>query len=146
MNYVTRTILYTAAALGLDRSRRVIPSVSPPPWSRRFLGIAATILSWAVPVAFLIWAARLALLEGYLYEIPNDFLSDFTRTTALGAPTWWTGQGMFYGPIFVPFGVGRYVMGSFRTPAGPLYVNPGIGWFPVPIRFNCRPEITVFEV
>src|SRR5207249_2012476 len=29
----------------------------------------------------------------------------------------------FYGPIFVPFGVGRYVMGSFRTPAGPLYVN-----------------------
>jgi len=52
----------------------------------------------------------------------------------------------FYGPIFVPFGVGRYVMGSFRTPAGPLYVNPGIGWFPVPIRFNCRPEITVFEV
>jgi predicted MPP superfamily phosphohydrolase len=30
--------------------------------------------------------------------------------------------------------------------AGPLYVNPGIGWFPVPIRFNCRPEITVFEV
>ena len=37
-------------------------------------------------------------------------------------------------------------MGLFRTPSGPLYVNPGIGWFPVPIRFNCRPEITVFEV
>jgi hypothetical protein len=27
-----------------------------------------------------------------------------------------------------------------------LYVNPGIGWFPVPIRFNCRPEVTVFEM
>jgi hypothetical protein len=65
------------------------------------VGIAATLLSWGVPIAFLIWAVRLALLEGYLYEIPNDFLSDFTRTTALGAPTWWTGQGMFYGPIFV---------------------------------------------
>ena len=51
----------------------------------------------------------------------------------------------FYGPIYVPFGVGRYVRGLFDTPAGPLYVNPGIGWFPVPIRFNCRPEITVFE-
>jgi predicted MPP superfamily phosphohydrolase len=25
-------------------------------------------------------------------------------------------------------------------------VKPGIGWFPVPLRFNCRPEITVFEV
>jgi hypothetical protein len=28
-------------------------------------------------------------------------LGDFTRTAALGAPTWWTGQGIFYGPIFV---------------------------------------------
>jgi len=52
----------------------------------------------------------------------------------------------FYGPVFVPFGVGRYVMGSYRTSSGPLYVNPGIGWFPMPIRFNCRPEITVFEM
>jgi len=51
-----------------------------------------------------------------------------------------------YGPLIVPFGVGRYDLGLFRTSAGPLYVNPGIGWFPVPIRFNCRPEITVFEV
>jgi hypothetical protein len=52
----------------------------------------------------------------------------------------------FYGAVIVPFAVGPYVMGSFDTAAGPLYVNPGIGWFPVPIRFNCRPEITVFEV
>jgi len=37
-------------------------------------------------------------------------------------------------------------MGLFQTSSGPLYVNPGIGWFPVPIRFNCRPEITVFEI
>ena len=52
----------------------------------------------------------------------------------------------FFGPIFVPFGVDEYVMGMFHTLSGPLYVNPGIGWFPVPIRFNCRPEITVFEI
>ena len=52
----------------------------------------------------------------------------------------------FYGPVFVPFGVDRYDLGLFRTAAGPLYVNPGIGWFPLPIRFNCRPEITVFEM
>jgi predicted MPP superfamily phosphohydrolase len=52
----------------------------------------------------------------------------------------------FYGALMVPFGVGRYDLGMFRTASGPLYVNPGIGWFPVPIRFNCRPEITVFEV
>jgi len=47
--------------------------------------------------------------------------------------------------LIVPFGVEQYVMGMFETVAGPLYVNPGIGWFPVPIRLNCRPEITVFE-
>jgi hypothetical protein len=52
----------------------------------------------------------------------------------------------FYGPLFLPFGVDQYDLGMFRTAAGPLYVNPGIGWYPVPIRFNCRPEITVFEV
>jgi len=52
----------------------------------------------------------------------------------------------FYGPLIVPFGVGEYDLGMFQTARGPLYVNPGIGWFPVPIRFNCRPEITVFEI
>ena len=52
----------------------------------------------------------------------------------------------FYGPILLPYGVGRYDLGMFRTGCGPLYVNPGIGWFPVPIRFNCQPEITVFEI
>ena len=54
--------------------------------------------------------------------------------------------GMAGMAMVVPFGVGKYVMGLFETSAGPLYVNPGIGWFPVPIRFNCRPEITVVEI
>ncbi len=52
----------------------------------------------------------------------------------------------FYGPVMLPFFVDEYDLGMFHTPAGPLYVNPGIGWFPLPIRFNCRPEITVFEI
>jgi len=51
-----------------------------------------------------------------------------------------------YGPVYVPFGVDEYARGLFHTDAGPLYVNPGIGWFPVPIRFNCRPELTVFDI
>jgi len=37
-------------------------------------------------------------------------------------------------------------LGLFETAAGPLYVNPGLGWFFTPIRFNCRPELTVFEI
>jgi uncharacterized protein len=52
----------------------------------------------------------------------------------------------FYGALVLPFWVGRYDLGMFRLPAGPLYVNPGLGWLAVPIRFNCRPEITVFEI
>jgi uncharacterized protein len=51
-----------------------------------------------------------------------------------------------YGPLIIPFAVDGYDLGLFRTPSGPLYVNPGIGWYPIPIRFNCRPEITVFEL
>ena len=51
-----------------------------------------------------------------------------------------------FGPLFVPFGVGNYNLGLFRIRAGPLYVNPGLGWYPWPLRFNCRPEITVFEI
>ena len=52
----------------------------------------------------------------------------------------------FYGPVIVPFGVGRYDLGLYRTDSGPLYVNSGIGWYPIPVRFNCRPEITVIEI
>jgi predicted MPP superfamily phosphohydrolase len=52
----------------------------------------------------------------------------------------------FYGALVLPYWVGRYQVGMFRLPAGPLYVNPGLGWLATPIRFNCRPEITVFEL
>jgi predicted MPP superfamily phosphohydrolase len=52
----------------------------------------------------------------------------------------------FFGALVVPYWVGRYQMGLFRVPAGPLYVNPGLGWIGTPVRFNCRPEITVFEI
>jgi uncharacterized protein len=53
----------------------------------------------------------------------------------------------FYGAPVVPFSVDEYDLGLFQSPAGPLYVNPGIGYiFNYNFRFNCRPEITLFEV
>jgi predicted MPP superfamily phosphohydrolase len=52
----------------------------------------------------------------------------------------------FYGALIVPWGVGAYDMGYFETPGGPLYVNPGIGTYRFPWRFNCRPEITLITV
>ncbi|MDD2708326.1 MAG: metallophosphoesterase [Verrucomicrobiae bacterium] len=51
-----------------------------------------------------------------------------------------------YGPLFHGYGVGPYDMGRYDSPGGPLYVNPGIGTFFLPVRFNCRPEITVIEI
>jgi predicted MPP superfamily phosphohydrolase len=52
----------------------------------------------------------------------------------------------FFGPLLVPFGVGRYDLGLFQTAAGQLYVNAGIGYFYIDVRFNCRPELTVVEI
>jgi predicted MPP superfamily phosphohydrolase len=52
----------------------------------------------------------------------------------------------FYGSVITPSNVDEYDLGLFQTSAGPLYVNPGIGWFYLDARFNCRPEITVIEV
>ncbi len=49
----------------------------------------------------------------------------------------------FYGALVLPWGVGPYDLGYFESKGGPLYVNPGIGTYYFPWRFNCRPEITV---
>ena len=68
---------------------------------RRPLEVIATTSTWLAAVAFLGWSARLAFLEGYIYEIPKNFSGDFSRTVELGDTEWWTGQGIFYGPIFV---------------------------------------------
>lgn len=50
------------------------------------------------------------------------------------------------GPLALPSGVGRYSLGLYETPAGPLYVNPGLGTSYLPVRINCRPEITLLEI
>lgn len=52
----------------------------------------------------------------------------------------------FFGPLILPSGVGRYDLGLFQTPSGPLHVGAGLGWFHLNLRFNCRPEITVIEI
>ena len=37
-------------------------------------------------------------------------------------------------------------MGTYSTPAGPLHVSSGLGTFFLPVRFFCRPEITLIEM
>ena len=51
-----------------------------------------------------------------------------------------------WGSIIVPRGVGRYDLGYYETAGGPLYVNPGIGTYRLPFRFNCPPELTVITI
>lgn len=50
------------------------------------------------------------------------------------------------GALLTPSGVGKFEIGMFQTSAGPMYVNPGIGYFYANVRFCCRPEVTIFEV
>lgn len=50
------------------------------------------------------------------------------------------------GPLITPSRTAGYNLGWYDTPAGRLYVNPGIGTLgSFNVRFNCRPELTVFE-
>ena len=51
----------------------------------------------------------------------------------------------FFGALVTPQDSGPYEKGWYETARGPLYVNPGIGNFYLDVRFNCRPEITVFD-
>jgi len=52
----------------------------------------------------------------------------------------------FWGAVIVPPHTGTYDRGLFKTPSGPLYVSTGIGYWYIPVRFFCRPEIALIEV
>jgi len=51
----------------------------------------------------------------------------------------------FHGSIYLPEGVGKYDLGSFKTPAGLLHVNAGIGTSLLPVRFCCPPELSLYQ-
>jgi len=52
----------------------------------------------------------------------------------------------FVGALILPYGVGRYQLGSYESLGGPLYVNAGVGTYLFPVRLNCRPELTVVSL
>ncbi len=54
-----------------------------------------------------------------------------------------------FGAVITPKGSRKYVMGGYRAGKGghlPLYVNRGIGMSQLPVRFMCRPELTIFTL
>jgi len=50
------------------------------------------------------------------------------------------------GPLVLPSGVNGYTAGLYDSPAGKLFVGRGLGTSFLPLRFNCRPELTVVKV
>ena len=52
----------------------------------------------------------------------------------------------FFGPPVLPFLGRRYPEGRYRVGDTWLYTNRGLGVSGLPIRFNCRPEITVLRL
>jgi len=54
----------------------------------------------------------------------------------------------FFPPLYLPRFSGRFVSGLYRvTPRKiPLYVNRGLGTSVLPVRFLCRPEITLLRI
>jgi predicted MPP superfamily phosphohydrolase len=47
------------------------------------------------------------------------------------------------GPLFLPRGGRRYVMGQNFVGSMPVYTSRGAGVFMPPVRFNCPPEVTL---
>ncbi|WP_411347872.1 metallophosphoesterase [Paenibacillus sp. WLX2291] len=53
------------------------------------------------------------------------------------------------GAVITPKGSRKYVMGGYKAGINghlPLYVNRGIGMSQLPVRFMCRPELTIFTL
>jgi predicted MPP superfamily phosphohydrolase len=52
----------------------------------------------------------------------------------------------FYGPLYLPPFAERYPSGRYQVGRMVQYTNRGVGTLGRPLRFNCRPEITVFTL
>lgn len=50
------------------------------------------------------------------------------------------------GPLYLPTMGRKYVMGRFQLGHLTLYVNRGLGVSGIPLRLNCRPEISIFTL
>ncbi len=50
-----------------------------------------------------------------------------------------------YAPVLPPYGR-RYPIGLHKNDQRQVYTNRGLGVWPLPMRFNCRPEISLFTL
>lgn len=52
----------------------------------------------------------------------------------------------FVHPFWLPKDSGRFVSGWYQEDGTKMYVNRGLGMSDLPVRFDCRPEITIFAI
>jgi hypothetical protein len=52
----------------------------------------------------------------------------------------------YYGALALPYLAHKYPFGLYKLSSTTLYTNRGVGLLAPPVRFNCRPEITQFEL
>ena len=56
------------------------------------------------------------------------------------------GNGLATRAPLLPYMATQYPIGHYRVGSYQLYTNRGLGVWPLPFRFNCRPEITLFTL
>ncbi|HSY58457.1 MAG TPA: metallophosphoesterase [Terriglobales bacterium] len=52
----------------------------------------------------------------------------------------------FMNPLWLPRGSGRFLAGWYQENGSEMYVNRGLGWSLLPVRFLARPEITFITI
>jgi uncharacterized protein len=52
----------------------------------------------------------------------------------------------FVHPFWLPKDCGRFLSGWYEEGGTKMYVNRGLGMSDLPVRFDCRPEITFFTI
>jgi len=52
----------------------------------------------------------------------------------------------FIGALKTPPGSGKYECGSYQKGSIRMWVNRGIGASILPLRFRCRPEVTIIQI
>ena len=85
----------------------------------------------------IVLSARPDLAPDLIERGADLVVSGDTHGGQVGLPGW--------GRFLAAYGRSPYLRGLYRIGGGWLYVNPGIGSKPYPIRFLCSPEITLFR-
>ena len=117
---------------------------------KHFYILNSKILEWFRPVGLVSIALCLGcFLYGWIIE--PDFADRLAKTNRFTLQLSGHSHGgqvniPVLGPLVLPVGDRKYSAGLNQVRDFLEYTNRGVGMTSIPIRFNCRPEITVFTL